>query len=47
MKKVKVNDEKELNLYSFSSYSEDKFLTDQILTRASEPKVAVSIVLYF
>ncbi len=41
MKKVKAKDEKELNLYGFSSYSEDAFLTDQILSRASEPKVAV------
>jgi protease-4 len=41
MEKVKVKDEKELNFYSFSSYSEEKFLTDQILARASEPKVAV------
>lgn len=41
MKKVKVKEEKELNLYSFSSYSEDEFLMDQILARASKPKVAV------
>jgi len=41
MKKVKVKEEKELNLYSFSSYSEDEFLTDQIIARSSEPKVAV------
>ena len=41
MKKVKVKEENELNLYSFSSYSEEEFLTDQILARASEPKVAV------
>ena len=41
MKKVKVKEENELNFYSFSSYSEEEFLTDQILARASEPKVAV------
>ncbi len=41
MEKVKVKEEKELNFYSFSSYSEAEFLTDQILARASEPKVAV------
>lgn len=41
MEKVKVTEEKELNLYSFSSYSEDEFLTDQIFANATEPTVAV------
>ena len=41
MKKVKVSDRTDLNLYSFSTYSQSEFKDDQLLAQSSEPVVAV------
>ncbi|MEJ6686971.1 MAG: signal peptide peptidase SppA [Crocinitomicaceae bacterium] len=41
MKKVQVSDRADLNLYSFSTYSESEFMDDQLLANSGDPSVAV------